>query len=155
MEKKIALRFPSRIRGISMLPVELRVPRSNLPSRNRWVVSSCVSTTRDEKCSLRALSEMESPETASPTRQAEETHITTSSSVRTMLFPQSSARVKPLMVTETTLECQVPNRQASQEAPASTRYGLLPRWTPSKECPWDKRARSFAHSRTPECRRAP
>src|SRR5467141_864671 len=58
MEKKIALRLPSRMRGISMLPVEWRVPRSNCPSRKRCVVSSCVSTTMDEKCSLRALSEM-------------------------------------------------------------------------------------------------
>src|SRR5713226_2061723 len=60
IEKKIAPRFPSRMRGISMLPVELRVPRSNLPSRKRCVVSSCVSTTMHEKCSLRALSEMPS-----------------------------------------------------------------------------------------------
>src|SRR6267143_4772214 len=60
MEKKIALRLPSRMRGISMLPVELRVPRSNFPSRKRCVVSSCVSTTMDEKCSLRAFSEMSS-----------------------------------------------------------------------------------------------
>src|ERR1700730_17355391 len=60
MEKKIALRLPSRMRGISMLPMELRVPRSNFPSRKRCVVSSCVSTTMDEKCSLRAFSEMPS-----------------------------------------------------------------------------------------------
>src|SRR5882724_4288037 len=60
MEKKIALRLPSRMRGMSMLPVELRVPRSNFPSRKRCVVSSCVSTTIDEKCSLRAFSEMPS-----------------------------------------------------------------------------------------------
>src|SRR5258708_3282909 len=60
MEKKIALRLPSRMRGMSMLPAELRVPRSNFPSRKRCVVSSCVSTTMDEKCSLRALSEMPS-----------------------------------------------------------------------------------------------
>src|SRR5712692_6168457 len=58
MEKKIAPRLPSRMRGMSMLPVELRVPRSNFPSRKRCVVSSCVSTTMDEKCSLRAFSEM-------------------------------------------------------------------------------------------------
>src|SRR2546421_12948256 len=60
MEKKIAPRLPSRMRGMSMLPVALRGPRSNLPSRKRCVVSSCVSTTMDEKCSLRALSEMPS-----------------------------------------------------------------------------------------------
>src|SRR6266850_1504393 len=60
MEKKIALRLPSRMRGRSMLPVEPRVPRSNFPSRKRCVVSSCVSTTMDEKCSLRAFSEMPS-----------------------------------------------------------------------------------------------
>src|SRR6266403_2861303 len=60
MEKKIALRLPSRIRGMSMLPVELRAPRSNFPSRKRCVVSSCVSTTMDEKCSLRAFSEIPS-----------------------------------------------------------------------------------------------
>src|SRR6267142_2791868 len=60
MEKKIALRLPSRMRGMSMQPVELRVPRSNFPSRKRCVVSSCVSTTMDEKCSLRAFSEMPS-----------------------------------------------------------------------------------------------
>src|SRR6266478_6509770 len=61
MEKKIALRFPSRMRGMSMLPVALRVPRSNFPSRKRCVVSSCVSTTMEEKCSLRAFSEMPPP----------------------------------------------------------------------------------------------
>src|SRR6267142_6563760 len=60
MEKKIALRLPSRMRGRSMLPVEPRVPRSNFPSRKRCVVSLCVSTTMDEKCSLRAFSEMPS-----------------------------------------------------------------------------------------------
>src|ERR1700730_2428941 len=60
MEKKIAPRLPSRMRGMSILPVELRGPRSNLPSRNRWVVSSCVSTTSEEKWSLRALSDMPS-----------------------------------------------------------------------------------------------
>src|SRR6266850_7642802 len=60
MEKKIAPRLPSRMRGMSMLPVALRGPRSNLPSRKRCVVSSWVSTTMDEKCSLRALSEMPS-----------------------------------------------------------------------------------------------
>src|SRR6266850_4299242 len=60
MERKIALRLPSRMRGMSMLPVEPRVPRSNFPSRKRCVVSSCVSTTMDEKCSLRAFSEMPS-----------------------------------------------------------------------------------------------
>src|SRR6267142_1658720 len=60
MEKKIALRLPSRMRGMSMLPAELRVPRSNFPSRKRCVVSSCVSTTMDEKCSWRAFSEMPS-----------------------------------------------------------------------------------------------
>src|SRR6266850_4775936 len=60
MEKKIALRLPSRMRGRSMLPVELRVPRSNFPSRKRCVVSSCVSTTIDEKCSLCAFSEIPS-----------------------------------------------------------------------------------------------
>src|SRR6266849_7610176 len=87
MEKKIAPSPPSFMRGISMLPVELRAPRSNLPSRNRCVVSSWVSTTMDEKCSLRAFSEMESAETAGPARQTEETHTTTSNSARTMLFP--------------------------------------------------------------------
>src|SRR6267142_6443954 len=45
---------------MSMLPAKLRAPRSNFPSRNRCVVPSCVSTTIDEKCSLRAFSEMPS-----------------------------------------------------------------------------------------------
>src|SRR5260370_29192386 len=90
MEKKIAPSPPSFMRGISMLPVELRVPRSNLPSRKRCVVSSCVSTTMDEKCSLRAFSEMESAETASATRQTEETYTTTSKSARTMIPPNKT-----------------------------------------------------------------
>ena len=90
MEKKIALRFPSRMRGMSMLPVALRVPRSNLPSRNRCVVSSCVSTTMDEKCSLRAFSEMESPETTSPATQTEDTHTTTSNRARTIPSPSEA-----------------------------------------------------------------
>src|SRR6266436_9461796 len=57
MEKKMAPTLPSRMRGMSMLPAEVRVPRSNLPSRRRCVVSSWVSTTMHEKCSLRARSE--------------------------------------------------------------------------------------------------
>src|ERR1700720_752371 len=60
MEKKIAPSPPSFIRGMSMLPAELRTPRSKSPSRNRCVVSSCVSTTSDAKCSLRARAERSS-----------------------------------------------------------------------------------------------
>src|SRR6267378_3017772 len=59
MEKKIAPSPPSFMRGISMLPLELRAPRSKSPSRNRCVVSSCVSTTIDEKCSWRAFSKVD------------------------------------------------------------------------------------------------
>src|ERR1043166_6983073 len=54
MEKKIAPSAPSFMRGMSMLPLELRDSRSKSPSRNRWVVSACVSTTMEEKWSLRA-----------------------------------------------------------------------------------------------------
>src|SRR5712671_1498900 len=60
IEKKIAPSPPSFIRGISMLPVALRAPKSKSPSKKRWVVSSCVSTTIDEKCSLRARAEISS-----------------------------------------------------------------------------------------------
>src|SRR5450432_2158705 len=66
MEKKMALSPPSFMRGMSMLPLAARSPRSNLPSRKRWVVSSWVSTTMEEKCSLRAFSETEPAESAKP-----------------------------------------------------------------------------------------
>ena len=49
MEKKMAPRPPSFMRGMSMLPLAERWPRSKLPSRKRCVVSSWVSTTMEEK----------------------------------------------------------------------------------------------------------
>src|SRR5208283_5104039 len=57
MEKKRAERPPSRMRGMSMLPSEWRAARSNLGSRRRWVVSSWVSMTMEEKWRDLALSE--------------------------------------------------------------------------------------------------
>src|SRR5579859_5500431 len=60
IEKKIASRPPSFIRGISMLPSAWRTPKSNFGSSSRCVVSSCVSTTIEEKCNFFAFSEMES-----------------------------------------------------------------------------------------------
>src|SRR5580700_11377691 len=44
------------MRGISMLPSGFRAPKSNSPSKNRWVVSSWVSITIEEKCSCFARS---------------------------------------------------------------------------------------------------
>ena len=50
IEKKIALRPPSRMRGISIEPSAWRTPRSNFGSSSRCVVSSWVSTTIERKC---------------------------------------------------------------------------------------------------------
>src|SRR5215831_12126775 len=61
IEKKIAFMPPSRMRGISMCPSGLRLPRSKFLEKNRCVVSSCVSRTIEEKWSLRARSAMSSP----------------------------------------------------------------------------------------------
>src|SRR5260370_226550 len=68
------------MRGMWMLPVERRPPRPNLPSRQRCVVSSCVSTTMDKKCSWTALPVRASAETLgvdyrSRGRDVEEAHL--------------------------------------------------------------------------------
>src|SRR5256886_14909543 len=60
MEKKIAFMPPSRMRGMSTWPSGLRLPRSKFLEKKRCVVSSCVSSTIEEKCSFRARSAMSS-----------------------------------------------------------------------------------------------
>src|SRR5271156_455613 len=60
MEKKMAVRPPSRMRGISMLPSVWGTAMSKWGSRRRWVVSSWVSMTMEEKWSFLAFSEMAS-----------------------------------------------------------------------------------------------
>src|SRR3974390_2345425 len=57
MEKKIAERPPSRMRGTSILPSEWRAVMSKLGSRRRWVVSSWVSMTMEENWSFLACGE--------------------------------------------------------------------------------------------------
>src|SRR5882724_13709653 len=57
MEKKMASRPPSFMRGMSMLPSVWRTERSNLGSRRRWVVSSWVSMKMEEEWSFLAWSE--------------------------------------------------------------------------------------------------
>src|SRR6266852_6520035 len=57
MEKKMAERPPSFMRGMSMLPSLWRVARSNLGSRRRWVVSSWVSMTMEVDWSFLGWSE--------------------------------------------------------------------------------------------------
>src|SRR6266481_1652921 len=84
MEKKIAPRPPSFMRGMSMLPLASRGPRSNLPSRKRCVVSSCVSTTIDKKCSFRARAAMSSAVTFAASKQPAETHKPAVSMVRSI-----------------------------------------------------------------------
>src|SRR6266446_3698919 len=93
MEKKIAPSPPSFMRGISMLPLELRAPRSKSPSRNLCVVSSCVSTTIEEKCTLRAFSEMESANTTRATPLATETQAPNSSAVRSIFSPKERKQI--------------------------------------------------------------
>src|SRR6266478_7729281 len=91
MEKKIAPRPPSFIRGISMLPVALRSPISNLPPRKRCVVSSCVSTTIQENCSFFARAGISSPVTAAARKAPTETHSPAVRNVRnisTLISPQ-------------------------------------------------------------------
>src|SRR5579862_497634 len=61
MEKKMAFMPPSRMRGMSMWPSGLRLARSKDLEKKRWVVSSWVSRTMEEKCSFLARSEMSSP----------------------------------------------------------------------------------------------
>src|SRR5690242_10211233 len=61
MEKKIAFIPPSFMRGMSIWPSGLRLPRSKFFEKKRCVVSSCVSSTMEEKWSLRARSAMSSP----------------------------------------------------------------------------------------------
>jgi hypothetical protein len=48
-ERKIAFIPPSRMRGMSTLPLAFLFARSNAGEKNRWVVSSCVSRTMVEK----------------------------------------------------------------------------------------------------------
>ena len=60
IEKKIAFMPPSRMRGMSTCPPGLRLPRSKSFAKNRSVVSSCVSRTMEEKCSLRAWADISS-----------------------------------------------------------------------------------------------
>src|SRR5258708_24437902 len=60
MEKKIAFMPPSRMRGMSMLASAVRLAMSKSLEKNLCVVSSCVSRTIDEKCSLRARSAISS-----------------------------------------------------------------------------------------------
>src|SRR5258708_9884091 len=91
IEKKIAPSPPSFMRGTSMPPLELRSPISNLPPRNRCVVSSCVSTTIQEKCSFFARAEISSPVTAADRKARAETHSPAVRNVRnisTLISPQ-------------------------------------------------------------------
>src|ERR1700682_4255680 len=80
MEKKMAFMPPSRMRGMSMCPVELRLPRSKSLEKKRWVVSSWVSATMEEKWSRRACSETESAggETSRATAPKRQTNRETS-----------------------------------------------------------------------------
>src|SRR6266851_2749596 len=83
MEKKIAFIPPSRMRGISTCPSGLRLPRSNVfEKRRRCVVSSCVSSTIEEKCSLRARSAISSPFVLRTTKTPAHAHATTHSKTR-------------------------------------------------------------------------
>src|SRR5580704_11879124 len=75
MEKKIAPRPPSFIRGMSMLPSAFRAPKSNLASKKRCVVSSCVSITMEEKWSCFARSEIPSTAIALASAIPAEKHI--------------------------------------------------------------------------------
>ena len=56
-----------------MLPSVWRAPMSNFLSRKRCVVSSCVSTTIEEKCSFLARAEMSSDFTATANKPPAET----------------------------------------------------------------------------------
>src|SRR5215471_14033681 len=75
IEKKMAPRPPWRMRGMSMLPAACRSARLKFGSRSNCVVSSCVSTTIDEKCSFFARSEITSPATRVVTRSPPHTNI--------------------------------------------------------------------------------
>src|SRR5260370_24970056 len=136
---------------MSMLPVELRGSRSNLPSRKRWVVSSWVSTTMEEKCSFLARAEIspavidasskDPAEMQSPTlRNVRSSSILIFSTIHRRLYAAHRFPPEYERRGEFTLE-------AIQTAPASTRRDLLPRWIPSVEFPWGHRARSSARWR--------
>src|SRR5713101_880880 len=103
MEKKIALRFPSRMRGMSMLPFALRGPRSNLPSRKRCVVSSCVSTTIVEKCSFLARAEISSAVTPAARKAPAEMQ---SPAVR--IVRDISIFISPLCISDFLMRLQFP-----------------------------------------------
>src|SRR5579859_5311723 len=77
MEKKMAFIPPSRIRGMSMCPSGLRLPRSKLFEKKRCVVSSCVSSTIEEKCNLCARSAISSPLLLHSARKIEHAYTTT------------------------------------------------------------------------------
>src|SRR5256884_121478 len=65
---------------------------------------------------------MESAETTTPATQTEDTHTAANNNARTMLSPSETITpVKRLIVTEISLERHAISRQASPEAPASTR----------------------------------
>src|SRR5215469_5774270 len=66
MEKKMAVRPPSRMRGMSMLPSEWRAGISKCGSRRRCVVSSWVSMTMEEDWSFLACSETDWASTVAP-----------------------------------------------------------------------------------------
>src|ERR1700693_2550626 len=72
IEKKIAFIPPSRIRGISIDPSGLLLPRSKPFEKKRCVVSSCVSRTMEEDCSLRARADISSAGKAAAVRQRKE-----------------------------------------------------------------------------------
>src|SRR6266481_5212887 len=93
IEKKIAPSPPSFMRGMSMLPVALRAPKSKSPSKKRWVVSSCVSTTIDAKCSLRARAEISSARGVAVMIAPATTH---NAAVPTKMFRSISPRCIPL-----------------------------------------------------------
>src|SRR5690348_9818384 len=92
MEKKIAPRPPSFMRGMSMLPSLWRSPRSKLPSRNRWVVSSCVSTTIEEKCSFFARAEMSLARSDTESKATAEKHTAATRNARIMQAPSFHQR---------------------------------------------------------------
>src|ERR1700730_15954728 len=92
MEKKTAFRPPSFMRGISMLPVLVRSPTSNLPSRKRCVVSSWVSTTIEAKCSLRAFSETETAERVKAATSKREMDAQAKSWARVICSPKLCAK---------------------------------------------------------------
>src|SRR5260370_2086283 len=98
IEKKFEAGSPSCMGGTSMLPLELRSPISNLPSRNRCVVSSCVSTTIQEKCSFFARAEISSPVTAAARKAPAETHSPAVRNVRNISTLISPQRINNLLL---------------------------------------------------------